>query len=209
MNGSFTVLTVCAVLVAGVFASSCQVFAKSDGLAGEATNANAAKEIQALREPGEGHEIFAALSGMWNYTMTVRETPDAAPIVSTGTSNNKRVLDSRFLQLKSEGKVVVNGKEENFEGRGFMGFDNVKQHYDFVWMDNLGTTMGIGHGVMDVATKTINGEGVYSDPVKGAEQVYRSALKIINANEYSYTVYVKGDSGKEFPSVEISYKRQK
>jgi hypothetical protein len=157
--------------------------------------------------PGPDHKILDSLAGEWDHTVKHRMTPEAAWEEMKGENTNKWILGGRFLQSETKGPAMVEGGEP-FEGWGFIGFDNVTNKYQSVWLDNMGTGMMISTGEYDSAIKTLKENGDFSCPLKGTNMPYRAEWKFIDNNSYSYEMYTKDDKGKEFQSLIVSYTRK-
>lgn len=154
--------------------------------------------------PGAGHKALNDLAGKWKFTMKWWPAADAKPEESKGTSTAKWIMGGRFLQQDVTGKAMG----EKFVGQGFIGFDNVREQYQTVWFDNMSTHMMLGTGTFDAATKTLKETGEYSCPMTGAKhKPYRTELKIVGPKEHTYAMWTKGEDGKEFKSMEITYKK--
>lgn len=154
--------------------------------------------------PSEGHKTLKDMTGSWTYTSKMWMTADAKPEEMKGTATNKLILGDRYLQQDVTGKHMG----QPFKGMALMGYNNMKGAYETVWLDNMGTGMARGGGKMDTAAKTIKEEGNYSCPMtEQADRFYRAETKFIDKNNWVYEMYNKGPDGKEFKSMEMTYKR--
>lgn len=154
--------------------------------------------------PGEQHKILKELSGNWKHTLKWWMKPGTNPEMHTGTNTNKMILGGRFLQQDAKGKAMG----QPFQGVGLTGFDLLREEFQSVWLDNMSTSMMSSTGTYDAATKTIKETGTFSDAMTGEKnRWYRAEWKILDKNNYTYEMYVKGTDGAEFKSMEITYKR--
>ncbi len=161
-------------------------------------------EVKLKGAPNENHKVLDAFAGDWNYTSTMRMTPDAQPMEMKGTTSSKWILDGRFLQGETKGEWMG----EPFNGIAIAGYDNVKEEYNSLWIDNMATGMMVSSGKYDPATKTITEEGTFSCPMTGKKDMaFRSELKSIDADNYTYSMYQKAEDGTEFKGMEITYTR--
>ena len=159
---------------------------------------------QEASTPNENHQVLQDLVGSWNYTMKFWMSPEAAPEESSGTSDVKSIMGGRFIEQ------TVNGTHmgQPFEGKGTVGYDNVKQEYQSIWIDSMGTGMMTASGSYDSAAKAMTEIGSFSCPMKGGMMGYRAVTKIIDENTHTYEMYMASPDGKEFRSMEITYTRQ-
>src|SRR5581483_6486460 len=101
--------------------------------------------MQKYGMPGANHQILQQSVGRWSYTVRSWMKPGDTPMESQGTSVNTLLLGGRFLQQNVTGNM--NGQP--FEGLGLTGFDNMRQEYMSVWLDNMNTGMMVGSGTAD------------------------------------------------------------
>src|SRR5262249_55616944 len=83
--------------------------------------------------PGPEHKRLNDLAGSFTYTMKAWMAPGQPPQESTGTSENKWILDGRFLAQTVSGTFAG----MPFHGYGLSGYDNVQKKYVSVWMDSF------------------------------------------------------------------------
>jgi hypothetical protein len=164
------------------------------------------QQMQKYGTPGPNHQVLQQAEGRWTHTIRSWMKPGEKPEVSAGTSENRIVLEGRYLEQRAHGDW--NGKP--FEGLGYTGYDNVRGEFQSVWMDNMATGMMMGSGSYNAATKTVQQSGHFSCPITGDKAMwYRSDWKITDADNQTYSMYAKTPDGKEFKSMEIVYKRVK
>ena len=166
-----------------------------------ATQAMMAK-WQAYASPNDNHRILDPLVGTWSHVVTWWMTPDSQPEMSQGMTETQWVMDGRFLRHAAMGTSMG----QAFEGMGFTGFDNGKQTYQTIWMDNMGTGMMTGEGTYDPGKKTLTDHGRFTDPMIG-QRSYRGVITFVDDVHYRYEMYVADRNGKEFRMMEIVYTR--
>jgi hypothetical protein len=199
MNRISTVLSLFAVL-----GFTLTGFSADPPMAGTTTTDQAT--LMKLTEPNENHKTLNDLVGKWNYTLNWWMNPGAKPEAAKGTSTATWVLGGRFVQENSKAKM--HGK--NFEGMGFTGYDNVKQEYQTVWIDNMSTGMMWGTGMRDTTSNTFTSTGTWADAMTNDKaKWYRTELKVVSKNEHVFDMYTKGTDGTEFKAMEITYHRAK
>lgn len=166
-----------------------------------ATQAMMAK-WQAYASPNDNHQVLNPLVGTWSHVVKWWMTPDSQPETSTGTSETQWVMGGRFLRHSAKGTSMG----QPFEGMGLTGFDNGKQAYQTIWIDNMGTGMMIGEGTYDPGTKTLTDQGNFTDPMVG-QRSYRGVMTFMDDTHYRYEMYGADENGKEFRMLEIVYTR--
>ena len=157
---------------------------------------------QKYASPNDNHKILDPLVGTWSHVVTWWMTPDSQPEMSNGTSETKWVMGGRYLRQA----VKDTSMDQPFEGMGFTGFDNGRQTYQTIWMDNMGTGMMIGEGTYDPGKKTLTDHGRFTDPMIG-QRSYRGVITFVDDVHYRYELYVADKNGKEFRMMEIVYTR--
>ncbi len=169
------------------------------------------QKMMMLTQPGEQHKLLNSMIGDWTYSIKMWHTPDAKPEESTGKNSNAWIMDGRFIEQNYEGMMKMGEQSIPFKGRGLLGYNNMKKHYESIWMDNMTTGIMKGHGQYDATTKTITEEGVYSCPMRGEENAsYRSEFTMVDDNTQRFSMFTMDKaSGKEFKSMEIVYSRVK
>lgn len=166
------------------------------------------KAWEKYAKPKDEHKTLAKMAGNWTYSAKMWEHATATPQASTGTSTMEMILGERFLQQKFVGKMMGH----DFEGFGLVGYDNLKQKYNTVFIDTMGTGMMLGNGSYNKSTKTLTDEGSYSCPMsKSKERSYRTELKIASNDSMTFTMYGQGidNESPEFKQMEIIYTRVK
>ncbi|HEX3034130.1 MAG TPA: DUF1579 domain-containing protein [Thermodesulfobacteriota bacterium] len=154
--------------------------------------------------PNENHKVLGTLVGNWDYTVKWWMSPDAKPEVSKGTSEIEWIMGGRYIEHTTEGTSMG----QPFEGMGIIGYDNEKEQYQSIWVDNMGTGIMTGSGDYDPSTRTLTDRGTFSCPAEG-QKSYRGVTKIINQDNFTYEWYMAGPDKKEFRAMEIVYTRKK
>jgi uncharacterized protein DUF1579 len=171
----------------------------------ESMQAQMAKAKEA-GSPGAEHAVLKALEGNWTVASRSWKKPGEKPEQSSGTSTMGWVLGGRFLKQDYKGDMMG----QPFEGLGYLGYDKVRKEYVSTWMDNVSTGIFQGTGQYDAATKTITETGTFSCPFTGEKNMwFRHEWKIIKDDMNVFSMYTKDPAGKEFKSMEITYKRAK
>ena len=227
MNGSLAKVTVVTGVLALVMGSGSLAFSKEAAKAKEAPNAMAPAEEKAAAPaadqqqgkagmteemmakwkeyatPNENHKILDQLIGDWEYSIKSWMSPDAQPEESTGTAQAKWIMDGRFVEQTVQGMHMG----EPFHGQEVTGFDNATKEYVSTWLDSMGTGMMIAKGSYDSGTKTLTESGDFMCPLRG-QMKFRWETKVIDQDNYIFECYTNDQSGQEYKSMEITYKRK-
>ena len=162
------------------------------------------KKAEAACTPGAAHKLLEPLVGDWNAEVKFWMAPDAPPTITKGTAKNTWTLKDRFVQQEFSGEFM--GKP--FRGISFTGYDNVRQKYRSVWIDDMSTTMVTSEGDADPEGKVISFGGDYACALTGekhkeTKQIYR----IISRDKHIFEMHdpTRGDNSK---TMEITYTRK-
>ncbi len=156
--------------------------------------------------PGPFHKYLDPLVGSWDCTATMWEDPSAPPSVSKATSEKKWVLGGRFVQEDASGEM--NGMP--FHGIGMTGYDNISKKFNFIWLDEMATSMMYITGDCDSTGKVITMFGNYTDPMSNMqEKKFKSVLRIIDNDHHAFEMYNIGPDGKDVKTFELAYTRKK
>jgi hypothetical protein len=158
---------------------------------------------QELAIPGAPHKLLAGMAGNWSVKSTCCMEPGNPPIESTGSAEQKMILDGRFLQQEFSGDMMGSP----FNGVGFTGYDNHTGKYVSTWMDTMGTGIYYFEGTADADGKTITQTCNYDDPVRGP-LTWRSITRIVDNNTLEFEMYTIDNSGKEDKMAEMTYTRK-
>ena len=162
------------------------------------------KKAEAACAPGPAHQALEPLVGDWNAEVKMWMAPDAPPTVSKGTAKNSWALQGRYVQQDFTGEYV--GKP--FRGIGFTGYDNVRQKYRNVWLDDMSTTMVTSEGDADAGGKVITLAGSYACPLTGEKN--KAATEIVRIISRDKHVFEMHDPalGNNSKTMEITYTRK-
>src|SRR5262245_7314349 len=153
-----------ALLAAGALITSLALAAdKSDSQKLDPKMEEMMKKAEAATSPGAAHKALEPLVGDWNAEVKMWMAPDAPPAITKGTSKSTWALKGRFVQQEFSGEAM--GKP--FRGVGFTGYDNVRQKYNSVWLDDISTTMVTSEGEVDAAGKVLTFGGSYACAMTG------------------------------------------
>jgi len=106
------------------------------------TMARMQKLGEELATPNEHHTFLGKFAGSWSTKTSMMDLP-----VEMGSATHEMILGDRFLEGSYEGTLVGIA----FEGRMLLGYDNYKHKYAVTYVDNLGTSMQMGEGLLNQA----------------------------------------------------------
>jgi hypothetical protein len=143
------------------------------------------------------------MAGSWNVKSWCLMESGGERIDATGSSEQKMVLDGRFVQQEYKGAMMGTP----FTGIGFTGYDNHARKYVSTWMDSMGTCIYYFEGTASADGKTITQTCSVDDPVRGP-LTWRSVTSFVNDGSYRCEMYSRGESGKEEKMAEMTYTRR-
>ena len=162
------------------------------------------KKAAAACTPGAAHQTLEPLIGDWTAEVKTWMTPDAAPTISKGTSKSTWTLNGRFVQHEFSGEFMG----QPFHGISFTGYDNVREKYRSVWIDDMSTTMVTSEGDADGDGKVITLAGDYGCAMTGEKhktttQIYR----ILSHDKHVFEMHDPARGGNS-KVMEITYSRK-
>jgi len=153
--------------------------------------------------PGEPHKALAKLEGSWTTRSRGWMEPGKPPVESTGTCEQKLILDGHYLQQVYTGDMMG----QPFTGINLMGYDNHTKKYESVWIDSMSTGIYYFRGTASNKGKTISQECSYDDPIKGPS-VWRSMTTIKDDNTLEFEMFITPKGGKEEKMMEMTVIRK-
>jgi Protein of unknown function (DUF1579) len=161
------------------------------------------KKAEAAGTPGAAHKALEPLVGNWTAEVKSWMAPDAPPMVTKATANSSWVMNGRFVQQEFTGEFM--GKP--FRGVSLTGYDNTKQKYNSVWIDDMHTSMFTSEGEGENGNKVITFEGKYDCPMTGRKDLpVKQVLEIVSHDKHVFEMLdpTNGDS----KTMEITYTRE-
>lgn len=167
-------------------------------------------DMQAMMEvyrkvgtPGDPHMLLASLEGSWNTRTRSWTEPDKPPVETTGTCEQKMLLDGRYLQQVYTGEMMG----QPFTGIYLIGYDNHTKKYVSTWIDSMSTNISYFEGTASADGKIITQESNYDDPIKGPS-IWRIVTRIKDDNALEYEMYLTPKGGKEEKMMELTVVRK-
>jgi hypothetical protein len=156
-----------------------------------------------LAIPGEPHKQLASLAGSWTTKTKEWMDPSKPPMESTGTCEEKVLLDGRFLQQECTGDMMG----QPFTSIGVTGYDNFTKKYVTTWMSSMGTGIFVMEGTGSPDGKTITLHGSHKDPM-GGDMKHHALWKVVDANTQTFEMYGAHGNDKDTKMMEITYNRK-
>jgi hypothetical protein len=163
------------------------------------------KKWAAFATPNEHHKVLEAKIGKWNDTLRFWIDANSPPDESKCTSEFAWAMDGRYLTDHTSGTTPTGP----FEGMGCSGYDNLKNKYVSVWIDNTGTGIMYFEGTYDAKTKTFTYASETPDVEAGKYVKNRWMEKWVSPDKFVVESFVAGKDGKEFKCFEVTYERAK
>ena len=162
------------------------------------------RKMEAAGTPGPAHKALDALVGNWKAEVTCWMEPDGPPNVSQGTAKTSWILNGRFLEEEFHGEMM--GKP--FTGRSLMGYDNIKQTFNSVWVSDMQTSMFASEGKGENGNKVITLEGKGDCPATGRKDVpIKQVFRMLSPDKYTFEMF-DGSTGESVRTMEITYTRK-
>ena len=162
------------------------------------------KKAEEAASPSAAHKKLDPFVGEWNAEVKMWMAPEAPPTVSKGTAKSTWVMSGRYVQEEFSGEIM--GKP--FHGMSLTGYDNVRQKYRGVWVDDMSTTIVTSEGDLDAAGKVFTFGGNYACAMTGeknkeAKMVYR----LLSRDKHVFEMHDPA-LGSNSKMMEITYTRK-
>jgi hypothetical protein len=153
--------------------------------------------------PGEPHKLLAKLEGSWITSTKAWMEPDKPPEVSSGTCDQKLILDGHYLRQEYAGAMMG----IPFSGICLQGYNNHTKKYESIWVDSMNTAIYYFVGTASPDGRIITQKCSYDDPVRGPS-VWRSVTKIKDDNTVEFEMLLIPEGGKEEKMMEMTVTRK-
>jgi hypothetical protein len=178
-------------------------------LAGDKTSVDAQmepmlKKMEAAGTPGAAHKALEPLVGDWNAEVKSWMAPNAPPVVTRATAKARWIMNGRFVQEEFEGEFM--GKP--FHGMSVTGYDNSKQAYRSIWIDDMNTAIITSEGAAEKNGAVITLSGEYHCPITDEKnKPMKQVIRIIN-NDRHVLEMQDPTQGENSKTMEITYTRR-
>lgn len=152
------------VFVALAFAGN--LYAQSSDPKADAKKAAQMEAMMKAISPSENHAILKRFVGTWTVVSKWWENPKATPVETKGTATYELILGDRYVVQTFKGEAMG----QPFEGRGTMGYNNLKKKFESSWIDSLSTQLYFNDGVLSKDGKTLTFTGDSLDPMTGKKK---------------------------------------
>jgi len=174
--------------------------AKSGSGKSDADKAEMMKKMEAAGTPGPAHKALEAFVGNWKAEVKTWCGPDGPPNVSQGTSKTGWILNGHFLEAEFHGEMM--GKP--FIGQTLMGYDNIKETFNTVWVSDMQTSILTCEGKGENGNKVITLEGKSNCPATGRKDIsIKTVFRVISPDKNVFEMF--NDGAK---TMEITYTRK-
>lgn len=164
------------------------------------------KKYQELSTPGPGHERLKPLAGSWNVTSRAWMDPKGEPSTSTGTCENKLIMGGRYLVQEFHCSFMG----QPFDGRGLIGYDNLRKQYTSSWIDSMSTAILSTTGTTDASGKVVTYIGKMDEPLTGEkDKVFKAIERLIDQDTHVFEMYDNIPGIGEVKVMELTYTRKK
>jgi hypothetical protein len=202
MNMRYT----CSLLVcAGTFAASLALADEESQLSrSDPKLQEMMKKMEVSGTPAAGHKALQPLVGDWIAEVKAWMTPGEPPMVTRATAKSTWAMNGRFVQQEFNGEFM--GKP--FRGLSITGYDNTKQKFSNVWIDDMHTSMFTSEGKGDSGQKVITFEGEYDCPLTGEKnKPMKQVVRVLSKDKHVYEMH-DPTLGANTKTMEITYTRK-
>jgi len=158
------------------------------------------KKMEAAATPGPAHKALDAFVGNWTAEVKCWMEPGGSPHVSHGTAKTSWILNGHYLEEEFHGEMM--GKP--FTGRSLMGYDNIRQTFNTVWVSDMQTSILKSEGKGEQGNKVIALEGTSNCPTTGRKDIQiKTVFRVSSSDKFVFEMF--NDGAK---TMEITYTRK-
>jgi len=161
--------------------------------------------MQVAATPGPLHALLAEGAGRWHAEMRMWMAPGQEPQLSHGEVTSEMIMDGRYRVDHFSSEVMG----MPMEGMGITGYDNVREEFASVWIDNMGTGVAYMTGHVDPSGKVITMTGIMTDPLTKQEMKMRSVATQESPDRVVCGFFMTMPDGSEMKNMELVYTRVK
>src|ERR1043166_10008224 len=135
------------------------------------------RKVEAAGTPGPNHKALEAFVGNWKAEVKCWHEKDGQAQVTQGTAKTGWILNGHFLEEQFQGEMM--GKR--FNGRSLIGYDNVRQTFNSVWISDAQTSIFTSEGKGEQGNKVITLEGKSDCPATGRKNIImRTTYRVLS-----------------------------
>lgn len=173
------------------------------------------KKWAATVKPGPHHKELEKFAGTWNLTSKMwMNGPNGPPVESKATSECKMILGGRYVQEEINGELkmpdMTSGqmKAVPWNAVGLYGYDNYRNMYTGVLVDNQSTMMLTMSGTRQPGSDTITYYGQMDEPMLNmVARTVKYVVKIESDTKHTFTIYDLA-AGDNYKVVEVTYEKK-
>jgi hypothetical protein len=160
---------------------------------------------QKLGSPGDMHKKLDYFAGEWTTTTRMwMNGHDAPPTETAGTSSAKWILGGRYIMAEHTGSIMG----MPMEGLHIIGFDNYKNKFVNVWIDNMNTNMLYSEGLLDMTGDVLICYGAMDEWMTDQhDKAVKYVTRRVDDDTYMFEIHDLGIVPGETKVVEIEYTR--
>ena len=182
---------------------------KKDAPAGTPMDTSMAAMMAAMAKyanPGPAQKALEKMAGKWDAVVKMWMDPAAPPMESKGTARFEMILGGRWLRQEYKGEFMA----EPFSGFGYTGYDNFREQYIGIWMDNMSTAPMLSRGTANAAGTEFTFSGTMDEPVSGEkDKKFREVARLTGSDQMVWEMYDTIPGKGEVKVMEIAYTRAK
>jgi hypothetical protein len=149
--------------------------------------------------PGKMHDMMAKSNGDWHEDIVFWMDPKGPPTKAEAECSNSMIMGGRYQESIHKGDMMG----MPFEGKGIMGYDNIKKVFQSTWIDNMGTGVMYMEGPYNEGKNAIMLSGTMIDPMSGKTEKARQVFTVMDEKTQKLEMFVTKND-KEFKSMEIT-----
>lgn len=161
------------------------------------------QKMRQLSTPGAPHRQLARWEGSWTTRTKSWADPSMPPRESTGTSEQKMILDGHYLQDTETGDMMGGP----YSGINITGYDNGSKKFVTTWISSANTSIFYAEGTASADGKTVNYESIPMSTPMGSMK-FHITVSFIDDNNYRFEMFGIDKSGKENKMMETLYTRK-
>ena len=161
------------------------------------------RKVESAGRPGPGHRALDALVGDWKAEFKCWSEPGGEANTSQGMAKTRWTLDGHFLEEEFHGEMMG----QQFTGRNLIGYDNMKQTFNSVWVSDMQTSMFTCEGRGENNNRVITLEGTASCSATGRTDIpMKTVFRILSPDKHIFEMF-DGSRGGDGKTMEITYTR--
>lgn len=155
-----------------------------------------------MADPGLAPELELLKKdvGEWDATITITPGPGAAPQASTGRLVGRLISGGRWLVTDFKNHTT------GFEGHGIYGYNPASKRYVGTWVDDMRSSLHVGEGQWDPATKTMTYRWSATMP-GGQPMTWRETTEVVSEDERVFRILFPAPDGSDFEMMRAVYRR--